>query len=189
VCTTRKSYEDNGVQLFNNKVLRSRSLRERPTKFPMSIVLCIGVRGGVRGGNPPPWLGLKIFRANSVFRASTSCSKIQNGTKYFRTVKNSRTHFVFQSKRKFLKILSDKKYTFNTVNSGHTLFFRVRASCSKILNVKSIFNTVKNFRATASCSKILNSEKIFNTAYTHLRVIRIIWASVLCNLDQSREWL
>ena len=40
VCTTRKSYGD-GVQLFNNKVLRSRSLRERPAKFPMSVILCM----------------------------------------------------------------------------------------------------------------------------------------------------
>jgi len=39
VCTTRKSYGD-GVQLFNNKVLQSRSLRERPAKLPMSIILC-----------------------------------------------------------------------------------------------------------------------------------------------------
>jgi len=41
VCTTRKSYGDGRVQLFNNKALRSRSLRERPTKFPMSIILCM----------------------------------------------------------------------------------------------------------------------------------------------------
>ena len=40
VCTIRKSYGA-GVQLFNNKVLRSRSLRERPAKFPMSIILCM----------------------------------------------------------------------------------------------------------------------------------------------------
>jgi len=52
----------------------------------------------------------------------------------------------------------------------HTLFFRANASCSKILNVKSIFNTVKNFRsnlffkASASCSKILNDKNyIVNT--------------------------
>ena len=43
--------------------------------------------------------------------------------------------------------------------------FRASASCSKILNVKSIFNTVKNFRAhwfsgqAQSCSKILNGKK------------------------------
>jgi len=51
------------------------------------------------------------------------------------------------------------------VNSGHPLFFRGSASCSKILNVKSIFHTAKNFwailffRASASCSKLLNDKK------------------------------
>ena len=52
---------------------------------------------------------------------------------------------------------------------GHPLLFRANASCSKLLNVKSIFNAVKIFRATlfcrasASCSKILNDKKYFNT--------------------------
>jgi len=79
----------------------------------------IGVRGGGSGrAAAPP--GLKNFRANSVFKASASCSKI----------------------------LNDEKSTFNAVNSGHPLFFRASASCPKILNVKSIFNTVKNSRAT-----------------------------------------
>ena len=47
--------------------------------------------------------------------------------------------------------------------SGHILFFRASTSCSKILNVKTIFNTVKNFRensvfrGSASYSKILIS--------------------------------
>jgi len=41
-----------------------------------------------------------------------------------------------------------KKY-FNTVKySRATLFFRASASCSKILNAKSILNTVKIFWAT-----------------------------------------
>jgi len=31
---------------------------------------------------------------------------------------------------------------------GHPLFFRESASCSRLLNAKSIFNTVKNFWAT-----------------------------------------
>jgi len=35
------------------------------------------------------------------------------------------------------------------VNSGHSLFFRESASCSKFLNVKIVFNTVKNFRANS----------------------------------------
>jgi len=54
------------------------------------------------------------------------------------------------------------------VNSGHTRFFRASASCSKIVNVKSIFNTVKNFKAnsifrvSASCSNILKDKKYFN---------------------------
>jgi len=70
------------------------------------------------GGSSPP--GLKIFRANSVFRASANCSKILNDKKYFNTMKNFRA----------------------------TLFFRASASCSKFLNDKKYFNTAKNFRAT-----------------------------------------
>ena len=45
------------------------------------------------------------------------------------------------------------------------------------------------FRASASCSKIVNCEKIFNTVYIHLGAIRVIWASVVCNLEQPRDWL
>jgi len=41
------------------------------------------------GGQPPP-PSLKIFRANSVFRASASCSKIVNVKSIFNAVKNSR---------------------------------------------------------------------------------------------------
>ena len=80
-----------------------------------------------------------------------------------------RANSVFQGKRRLFKILNDKKYTFNTVNSGHTLFFRASTSCSKILNIKTTFNTVKNFkkssvfRASASSSKnpYFNAVKIF----------------------------
>jgi len=70
---------------------------------------------------------------NLFFRARTSCSKDK---KFFSTVKNSRADSVFQGKRRLFKILNDKKYIVNRVNSGHTLFFRARTSCSKILNVK-----------------------------------------------------
>ena len=136
--------------------------------------------------------------------------------------------------------------------SGQPLCFRARASCSKILNVKSIFNTARNcratlfsgqaqvaqkswmikntysiqwkisrqlyfsgqvqvaqnswmwkvysiqwkiagqlcfFRASASCSKIVYGENIFDKVYIHLGVIRVIWASVVCNLDKSRDCL
>ena len=81
-----------------------------------------GVRGG--GLSPPR---LEKFRANSVFRASSCFSKILKDRKYFNTVKNS----VFQGKRRLFKILYDKKHIFNTVNSGHNLFFRASTSSSK----------------------------------------------------------
>jgi len=51
---------------------------------------------------------LKIFRANSVFRASTNCSKFLNNKKYFKTVKNF-TATLFQGKRKLLKNPECKK--------------------------------------------------------------------------------
>jgi len=57
-------------------------------------------------GRPPPQL--EKFRANSVFRASSSSSKILNDKKYFNTLKNFRANFVFQGKRKLFKILNNK---------------------------------------------------------------------------------
>jgi len=64
----------------------------------------------------PP--GLKIFKVNSVFRATASSSKILNHKINFSTVKNSRA----------------------------TLFFSASASCSKILN-KKIYIQYSKFRA------------------------------------------
>ena len=84
---------------------------------------------------------------NLVSRTSTTCSKILKDKKYFNTVKNSMADSVFQGKRRLFKILNDEKCIFNTVKSGHS-DFRASTTCSKNLNVKSIFNTVKNFRAT-----------------------------------------
>jgi len=57
-------------------------------------------------------------------------------------------------KRQYLPVMNltarhCKKYIFNTIKSGHSLFFRASASCSKILNVKSIFNTANIFRANS----------------------------------------
>ena len=133
------------------------------------------------GGRPPAWKiqGKLCFQASAscskimkdknisiqwkfsgqalFFRASASCSK-------FWMIKNmysiqQGTLFCFSEERKLLKILNDKKYIFNKVNSGHTLFFRASASYSKILKDKKYFNAVKIFRGTsvfrasASCSK------------------------------------
>jgi len=41
------------------------------------------------------------------------------------------------------------------------------------------------FRAKASCSKMLNGEKIFNavhSVYIHLGMVLVNWASLVCNL-------
>ena len=86
---------------------------------------------------------MKIFRVILFFRASASCSKI----------------------------LHDKKYIFNTVNSGQTLYSGQAQVAQKSCMIKKIFNTVKNFRAhsvfqgkllkTPECKSILNTVKIF----------------------------
>jgi len=88
-------------------------------------------------------------------------------------VKNFRSNSVFQGKRRLFKILNDKKHIFNTVNSGHTLFFRASVSCSKFCRIKNIFNTVNSghtlfFRASKSYSNILNVKSILNTAKTFM---------------------
>jgi len=67
----------------------------------------------------------------------------------FHTVENFRANSVFQGKCYLLKNPENKKYIFSTVNLGHPLHFRASVSCSKLLNVKSIFNTVKIFRANS----------------------------------------
>jgi len=65
----------------------------------------VAYEAGKGGSGSPPDLkisGQTLFRANSV-----------------------------QGKSKLLKILNDKKYIFNTVNSGHTLFFRAAQVAQK----------------------------------------------------------
>jgi len=109
------------------------------------------------GGRAPS--RLEKFRANSVCRASSSCSKILEDEKYFNTVKNFRAKSVFQGKQRLFKILNDKKSTFKTVNSVHTLFFRASTSCSKILNVNTIFKTMKYFRKTSVFRASASSSK------------------------------
>ena len=164
----------------------------------------------------------KNFREISRFMASASCSEILNDEIYFNTVKNSRATLFFSASASCSKILNNKKYIFSTVNSGHPLFFRASASCtteckryiqysenflgnsvffqdkrscSKILNVKSIFTTVKIFRATLfffqGKRKSLKNRELwqnFSTVCIHLGAIRVIWTSVVCNKDQRRVW-
>jgi len=119
-----------------------------------------GHRCTSRGGGRRPVL--KNFRANSVFRASASCSKILNDKKYIQ-YREFRANAVLRARASCSKILNDKKYTVKIFRA--TLFFKASASCSKTLNDKKyIFNTVNSrhtlfFRASASCSKILDDKK------------------------------
>ena len=62
----------------------------------------IGVRDGDSGGAAAP-PGLKHFRANSVFRASVSCSKILDDKKIFQHSEKFHGDSVFQGKPRLLK--------------------------------------------------------------------------------------
>jgi len=46
-----------------------------------------------------------------------------------------------------------QKIIFNTANSGHSLFFRASASCSKILNGKQYIEYSENFEGKLSFSR------------------------------------
>ena len=111
---------------------------------------------------------VKNIRPTLFFRAS-ACKLLKNSEckMYIPYSETFRGNSVFQVKRKLLKNPECKKYIEYSENFRATLFFR----------------------ASASCSKIVNGEKIFNTVYIHLGAIRSIWASVVCNLDQSHDWL
>ena len=95
----------------------------------------------------------------------------------------------FSGQARVAQNLECKKYIQYSKKFWATLFFRTSAVAEKSWIVKNIFNAVKIFRAAASYSKIVNCEKIFNAVYIHLGAIRVIWASVVCNQDQRRDWL
>ena len=86
------------------------------------------------------------------FRASASCSKTLNDKKIFQFREKFEGNSCFSGQAQLAqKYWMMKRCVFNTVNSGHTLFFRASASCSNIVNVKvySIGPTVKNFWANS----------------------------------------
>ena len=70
------------------------------------MAFTVAYEAGDGGGLPPPWL--ENFRANSVFRASTSCSKDLKDKKYFNTGKSFRATLFFRA-RQFFKNLNNKK--------------------------------------------------------------------------------
>ena len=139
------------VQLW----LRRKCFSEMAMYVGLQSVKHIGVRGGGAGGAAAPSC-LKNFRANSVFRATASSSKILNNKIYFSTVKNSRATLFFRASASCSKILNNKKHIqYSEFRAPSVL--QASASCSKILNVKSVFHKAKNFwatlffRASSSC--------------------------------------
>jgi len=69
----------------------------------------------------------------------------------------------FRASASCSKILNDKKYTFNTVNSRQTLFSGQAQVVQKSWMIKNIFNAVENFMANSFPGQC---EKNFNTVYS-----------------------
>ena len=148
---------------------KSRTTIKMPLSwFSNSMSLpCIGVRVGGRVLHPTDWKisGQTLFSGQAqVPQKSWMIKKhIFNAMKIFRAT------LFFGKAQLAQKSWMQRVYSIQWKISGQTLFFR----------------------ASASCSKILNGEKISNTVYwvyIHMGVIRVIWTSVVCNLDQSRDW-
>ena len=96
-------------------------------------------------------------------------------------MQNVRAHDVFQGKRKLLKYPECKNFRAHSIFLGKHKLLK-NPECEKYIQEWKI-------SGQAQVAKKSSTVKKFNTAYIHLGVIRVIWASVLCNLDQSREWL
>jgi len=115
----------------------------------------------------------KIFRAPFALRASASCSKILNNKKYTFNTVNSGHPLFFRASASCSKIMNVKVYSMQINISGQVLVAQkswmikntlsiqwkvsgqlcfsgqAHSSCSKLLNVKHIFNPVKNSRANS----------------------------------------
>jgi len=119
----------------------------------------VGIRGGVTEGGRPPTRAW-TFSGQTLFSVQVQVARkswmIQNISIQWKIP----GQFCFHGKCKFLQNLEwQKVFSIQGKSSGHTLFFRASTSCSNILNVKIIFNTVNILRTSASCSKIVNGEK------------------------------
>jgi len=113
------------------------------------------------GGGPR----LGKFRAKSVFRASTSCSKILNVKTISNAVTIFRANSVFQDKRKLFKILKDKKYIQCSEFRIHSVFqgeqkLLKHPNCKKYIKYSKKFHDKFVLRASASSSKILKDKNI-----------------------------
>ena len=100
-----------------------------------------------------------------IFRASASCSKILNVKSILNTVKIFRANFVSQGKRRVAQKSWMVRNIFSTV---------------KILRENSVFEGKRKLLKNAEQWKYFQYSMF--SVYS-LGVIRIIWASVVCNLD------
>jgi len=122
--------------------------RIRAHQSTRSSVRSAGVGG--RAATPR----IEKFRANSVYRTSSSCSKILKDKKYFNTVKIFRANYVFQGKRRLFKTLNDKKYILNTANSC-TLCFQGKHKLLKNPEFKNYIQYSEKYQGKL-CSNNLN---------------------------------
>ena len=134
--------------------MRKKSFLSLIQEITWKMLSDIGVRGGESRGTLAP-AGLKNISANSVFRASTTCSKIVNDKKYLNTVKNSRATLV-QGKRKLLKN-PECKGIFNTVNSGQLCFSGQAQVAQKSWMIKNIFSIQWTIPGQCSRAKIMST--------------------------------
>ena len=108
-------------------------------------------------------------------------------------------HTVLQSKRKLVKNPECEKYIQYSETCHSDSVFQGKGKVAqkswmvKIYSMQwKISRQTLFFSASGRCSKILIGENIFNTEYSvyiHLGLIGVIWASVMCNLDQRGDWL
>jgi len=100
---------------------------------------------------------------------------------------------VFQGKRE----VAQKSWMINNISiqwkiSGETLFSG-QAQVVKYPECKKYIQYSEQFQANSvfwgQAQKSWTVKKILNTVYIHLRVICVIWASAVCNLDRSRDRL
>ena len=108
------------------------------------------------------------FRVHSAFQGKHKLLKILNVRSVFHTVKHFKAHSVFKGKRKLLKNPECEKYI---QYSGKLCFSGLAQSCSKILNGKKYIQDSENFSVYSLGGEPCN------------------WATAVCNMDQSRDWL
>jgi len=99
----------------------------------MASIMCQSVAYEAGSGSTPR---VENFRANSVLRADTICSKILNVKSMFNAEKNFRANSVFQGKRKLLKNPERSKIFQHSEKVQDNSVFQGKRKLFKILNDK-----------------------------------------------------